>query len=495
MALSALGVGSGPDVQGIAQKLGAVSHQPRATLHARASHIGFQIGAHCTLEAAAASFREPAAGLVALMKFKGNPAVPVHPGTLSARANTSAAAGTQRFQVKQLAAAHRHATVEPWQSASEVMKSLGETRRFSAGQISLHVDLEGMSLNGHAISRAVDNSPVKATLARSDEEYWLAPHASRTNRDGDPSVGNQNGDIADLQMPNPGTTVPLVTGGGAAAPPTAVRGPQGAQWDHHVESNPGESAGIFKPHTDGATVGAVDFNAIDISGGAESALVVAKNARITQLGILATLRLLGDYRPIRLLDIEGANLSVTFDSQLDPWPWEFLFSLEAPKGSTAHSMDCPSEPLPNAGSGSVKGAGNGLSDYKISDPDAELELEGQFAVTRSSNSASDVTEGQRLEPERAGASIIGIGIGIDRSTAQCSAQAIAQSHCSLVCTSDKLGADALRGERPTLGGVSRKLRAVLSGRVDASAFSNALPHQRGRLHEAAAPGLLEPPCP
>jgi hypothetical protein len=252
MAPSAVGVGSGPGVQGIAQKLGAVAHQPRATLHARASHIGFQISALCTLEAAAASFREPAAGLV-----------------------------------------------------------------------------------------------------------------------------------------------------------------------------DGEPAGIFKPHTDGATVGAVDFTAIDISGGAESALVAAKNAGITQLGVLATLGLHGDYRPIRLLDIEGANLDVTFDSQLDPWPWEFSFSLEAPKGSTAHSMDCPSEPLPNAGSGGVKGAGNGLSDYKVSDPDAALELEGQFAVTRSSNSASDVTEGQRLEPERAGASII--GSGSDRSTAQCSAQAIAQS--------------------------------------------------------------------
>jgi flagellar hook-associated protein 2 len=110
--------------------------------------------------------------------------------------------------------------------------------------------------------------------------------------------------------------------------------------------------------------------------------------------------------------------------------------------------------------------------FTAADLDAEIELEGQFTRTSSSNTLSDVIEHVTLN-------LTGVGettVSVDRDLAavQSSAQAIAKSYSDLIATLGKLGGAALRGERAALGGIERELRAVLGSRVDVdSAFSNA----------------------
>lgn len=207
------------------------------------------------------------------------------------------------------------------------------------------------------------------------------------------------------------------------------------------------------------SIDAADFTADQTARGAMSALVDAINAKSDLHGVDAGLETLGDYTAIRLLDRAQGRVKVTLNAPLDPWTWRFLHGHKEPTNNPAFTRNYP---------GSIEA----VSSFDLADLDAEILIDGRFSRTSSSNTLTDVLEHVTLELEGVGETVV----NVDRDVAaiEASAQAIAKSYSDLVATLGKLGGDALRAERSTLGTLERELRAVLNERVDVdAAFSNA----------------------
>jgi flagellar hook-associated protein 2 len=210
----------------------------------------------------------------------------------------------------------------------------------------------------------------------------------------------------------------------------------------------------------GIAIGAADFTTDLTVGGILSALVEAINARVADHHVEASIDKDGDQWTLRLTSVLGKSFDFTVYPDIDDWTAGFLYPGFVPNGYT-QTVDAvtppPQTPTPA---------------FTAADLDAEIELEGRFTVTRSSNTLSDVIEHVTIN-------LTGVGettLTVDRDLAsvQSSAQAIAKSYSDLVATLGRLGGTALRGERSTLGGIERELRAVLNTRVNVdSDFSNA----------------------
>ncbi len=111
--------------------------------------------------------------------------------------------------------------------------------------------------------------------------------------------------------------------------------------------------------------------------------------------------------------------------------------------------------------------------FNIEDLDAAVRLEGQFDITSSSNTLTDVIQGVTLSLKKAGT----VTVNVDRDTAavQSSVQAVVKSYSDLVTIMTKMKGEVLKSESSTLSSIQNQLRAVLNGRVDVGgAFSSAL---------------------
>jgi len=218
----------------------------------------------------------------------------------------------------------------------------------------------------------------------------------------------------------------------------------------------------------GVAIGAVDFTSDQTAGGLVTALVQAINAKTVEHTVEADIEKNGDQWSLRLFSMLGKSFSFTVDpdqfnftadADLDEWTRRLLFTNAVPNGYTVTVPSQTPPPVPAPG-------------FTAADLDAEVKLEGQFTITSSSNTLTDVLQGVTLNLRTAG----NVTVNVERDIAgvQSSAQAIAKSCSDLVATLGRLGGTALRGERSTLGGIERELRAVLNTRVNVdSDFSNA----------------------
>ena len=210
----------------------------------------------------------------------------------------------------------------------------------------------------------------------------------------------------------------------------------------------------------GVAIGAADFNADRTVGGMMTALVEAINAKTVEHFVEASIDKDGDQWTLRLTSVVGKSFDFTVYPDIDDWTTGFFYPAFVPNGytQTVNAVTPPPQtPAPA---------------FTAADLDAELELEGRFTVTRSSNTLSDVIEHVTLNLTSVGETTV--SVDRDLAAVQASAQAIAKSYSELVASMARLGAAGLRGERSTLGGIERELRAVLNSRVDVGAdFSNA----------------------
>jgi flagellar hook-associated protein 2 len=210
----------------------------------------------------------------------------------------------------------------------------------------------------------------------------------------------------------------------------------------------------------GIAIGAADFNADRTLGGMMTALAGAINAQVAEHHVEAGIDKEGDQWTLRLTSVVGKSFEFTVYPDIDDWTAGFFHPASVPNGYTQTVNAVTPPPTTPAPA------------FTAADLDAELELEGRFTVTRSSNTLSDVIEHVTLNLTGVGETTVSVDRGL--AAVQSSAQAIAKSYTELVASMARLGAAGLRGERSTLGGIERELRAVLNSRVDVGAdFSNA----------------------
>jgi flagellar hook-associated protein 2 len=102
--------------------------------------------------------------------------------------------------------------------------------------------------------------------------------------------------------------------------------------------------------------------------------------------------------------------------------------------------------------------------FTTADLDARLTLEGQFSVTSSSNSISDVIEGVTLSLKKAGS----LTLTVDRDSAavQSSVNNFVKSYSDLVKTIGNLRTKGLRSESTALLDIESQFRSVLNTSVD-----------------------------
>ena len=98
--------------------------------------------------------------------------------------------------------------------------------------------------------------------------------------------------------------------------------------------------------------------------------------------------------------------------------------------------------------------------FTAADLDAQLTIEGQFTVTRTSNSISDVIQGVTLDLVSAGTSTVTVDRDLD--AVQNSVQEFVTTYNSLFGTIDELRNDVLRTESTSLISLESQLRAVLN---------------------------------
>src|SRR5918911_1460746 len=99
MALSAPGVGSNIDVNGIVTQLMAVEKQPLTALDTKEASFQGQLSAYGSLRGALSTFQSAAEGLSSLAKFQAFSATASDTSILSASAATTASAGSYTVDV------------------------------------------------------------------------------------------------------------------------------------------------------------------------------------------------------------------------------------------------------------------------------------------------------------------------------------------------------------------------------------------------------------
>ncbi len=107
MAITAGGVGSGLDVNGIVTQLMALERRPVNLLEAKGREYESQLSAYGRLRSAMSTFQSAMEGLGSLDKFKAFSAVSSDEDILTATTTSDAAKGTYDIDISRLAQRHK----------------------------------------------------------------------------------------------------------------------------------------------------------------------------------------------------------------------------------------------------------------------------------------------------------------------------------------------------------------------------------------------------
>lgn len=110
MPISAPGLGSGIDVNGIISQLMAIERRPVDLLDQKEAGIQAKLSAYGTLKGALSEFQTAMQGLNTLGKFQGRTAKSSDDGVFTATASSTAVSGQYSVEVKQLAQSHKLAS-------------------------------------------------------------------------------------------------------------------------------------------------------------------------------------------------------------------------------------------------------------------------------------------------------------------------------------------------------------------------------------------------
>jgi len=201
MAVTASGIGSGLDIQGIVSQLVQAEQQPKSdALNRQQSAITSRLSALGTLKGALSSFQSSVAALGNLSTFSTHAATSSNSIALSVAAGSSASAGSYTIDVQQLASAQK--LISSGFASADTTVGTG-TLSLSVGGASFDVtiDSSNSTLAGirDAINKAGDNTGVSATIVNVDDgvggtESRLVLSASKTGAANTITVSASGGD-------------------------------------------------------------------------------------------------------------------------------------------------------------------------------------------------------------------------------------------------------------------------------------------------------------
>ena len=152
MALSAPGIGSNLDVNGLVSQLMAFERKPLATVQAREAAVQAQLSAYGLLQSQVASFGDAAAALGKAGRLLAFTAAVSDIEVAGVTASSNAVAGTYSLEVKQLAKTEKLATAAFGNAASVI------------GSGTLTISLGTYDSLGNSFTPRVDKVPLTITL-------------------------------------------------------------------------------------------------------------------------------------------------------------------------------------------------------------------------------------------------------------------------------------------------------------------------------------------
>ncbi len=166
MALTAAGVGSGLDIEGIVSQLMQLEQRPLVQLQEKGFEYRAELSAFGVLKGAVSSFQSAMSGLASLDKFKLFSSSSTASDVVSVSANSEAAKGTYDLEVQRLAQRHKFGSDT---LASDNTYTGSWT--FTVGSESMTVNASGSTLEElrDAINLADDNPGMTASIINISE--------------------------------------------------------------------------------------------------------------------------------------------------------------------------------------------------------------------------------------------------------------------------------------------------------------------------------------
>ncbi len=161
MAITAGGVGSGLDVEGIVSQLMYLERQPIRNLESKNKELEARLSSFGKLKSALSSFQSAMAELKTLDKFKIFSATSSDEDVLNVSADSSAASGIYNINVTRLAQNHKLGS-----EAISSVDTFSGSLLLSVNGNTLEVDTSGLTLSGirDKINSDVDNPGITATI-------------------------------------------------------------------------------------------------------------------------------------------------------------------------------------------------------------------------------------------------------------------------------------------------------------------------------------------
>ena len=170
--LSASGIGSGLDIDGIVRQLMEIERQPLQKLDSRISDYNSQLSAYGQLKSALDSFESSMDGLASVNKFQVFSATSTNEDVFTADTDEFASTGKYDITVNRLAENHKMGTDAAGIDGATVFGgTAGDQLQLEVGTDSMTIDLSGgMTLSEvkDAINASTDNPGIQATLISGD---------------------------------------------------------------------------------------------------------------------------------------------------------------------------------------------------------------------------------------------------------------------------------------------------------------------------------------
>jgi len=196
MALTAAGVGSGIDVEGILSQLAEIEQQPVVVLNNKLDDLDVELSAFGRMKSSLQSFQETAEALGSDSDFGGFAASSTDEDVFTATASNGTQAVNAEIEVLSLATSHRLASAAYASGSASVETG---TLTFSSGENSFDVviDSGNSTLSGlrDAINDEVLNSSVSASIINVDGGSRLILTAKQSGTDGAIDVTRNGGGL------------------------------------------------------------------------------------------------------------------------------------------------------------------------------------------------------------------------------------------------------------------------------------------------------------
>jgi flagellar hook-associated protein 2 len=175
--LSASGIGSGLDIDGIVRQLMEIERQPLTKLESRISNYDSQLSAYGQLKSALDGFESSMDALSSVKKFQVYSANSGNTDLLTATTDEFAAVGKYSITVDNLAVAHKMGSAGGFTSSTVFGGTAGDQLKVDVGGSNVTVDLSAgktLAQVKDAINADANNPGVKATILNvSDTEQRL----------------------------------------------------------------------------------------------------------------------------------------------------------------------------------------------------------------------------------------------------------------------------------------------------------------------------------